>query len=123
MSIGSSTGTLLLAMPAKRVPTCALRRANSTAGGSMPWSAKLAAASAQLIGLSVTAGASISVAPAALAATMAALSRTGSLKFAPLTPTRSESCGGKTSGRARRRSRVAEFPRAAQRAQSLARST
>ena len=60
MSNGNSTGTALLVMPAKRLPVMALRRPNASAGGSVLWSGKLAAAASQLTSLSVMTGLSIS---------------------------------------------------------------
>ena len=59
-SNGSSTGTVLLAMPAKRLPVIALRRAKASAGGSAARPVRLAAAASQLTSLSVMTGLSIS---------------------------------------------------------------
>ncbi len=72
----AAPGRVLLAMPAKRLPVIALRRAKASAGGSLPWSGRLAAAASQSTSLSVTAGLSISPAAAGPATSNARLTRT-----------------------------------------------
>ena len=76
MSNGSSTGTELLAMPAKRFSVKAFNRAKASAGVPVPRSDKLAAAASQFTSLSVTMGLSISLANAGALMSSARVTKT-----------------------------------------------